>query len=142
MIVMTRGFEGQNREHPIWEGAVVGFLYAAENSLIAREKVLPTMGQICVELVRSDMLDNFGDLQKYLRKRDAVVQLLAQEFKPEARPGYGCVDVRTGEPKKHWLMISAGRDEIIHQFYVLGVSHEVNETTLRKSTGMLASQNR
>ena len=138
MMIMSHEFvdRGEN-EHPVWEGAVVGYLYAAKNRLIPREAIIPQMTQVCMELIRSEMLDNLGNLQGYLRKRNSIVQLIAQKFKPNEIPGLKCVDIYDDEARSHWMMVSFGHKEIASQFARLGVSHEVNETTLRQDTGIL-----
>jgi hypothetical protein len=52
-----------SQPHPIWEGAVVGFLGAVELGLIARDQIIPMMGQVCQELIAGEMLGDFGELQ-------------------------------------------------------------------------------
>ena len=129
------------QEHPIWEGALVGFLFAAEKGLIPRDQIIPQMGQVCVELMKGGMLNNFGELQTYLRKRGAYVQLVAQPFVQSEmpQPNIRCVDPVTNESRNHWLMVSAGPDgaEVTAQLQRLSMSHEVNEATLANNTGML-----
>lgn len=126
-------------EHPVWEGAIVGFLYAIESGMIAQEKIIPGMGQVCTELIQQGFLTDYGELQSYLRNRESLIQLVAQPFREEEmpRPDIRCVDVLTGEPRGHWLMVSVGSEEAGFQLQVLGRSHGTNEAILANDTGML-----
>lgn len=128
-------------QHPIWEGAVVGFLFAAEHGLVPPEEIIPTMGQVCLELMQQGMLADLGELQAYLRNRSAFVQLVAQPFVAEqfSQPGIKCIDMLTGETKGHWLMVSVSADgsEVKRQLKRLGISDHANEALLAYDTGML-----
>jgi len=128
-----------SNQHPIWEGAIVGFLFAVEHGLVPPEAVIPTMSQMCVDFVREGMLADFGELQTYLRGKDAIVQLVAKPFKLEEmpRPDLRVADVITGEPRGHWLMISVGPVEAAGQLVALETTHEANEAALAQDTGML-----
>ena len=129
----------QSERHPMWEGAIVGFLFAAESGLIPEEEIIPSTSQVCLELLQSGMLTDLGELQGYLRGRESFIQLVARPFKPEemSHPGIRCADAVTGEPRGHWLMISLGTAEAAQQLQDLAMSDEVNETTLTHDTGML-----
>lgn len=64
-------------KHPKWEGAVAGLLFAVEWGLIDPNDIGITMSNICINLLRSGMLANLGEVQTYLRERNAPVQLIA-----------------------------------------------------------------
>jgi len=127
-----------SNSHPIWEGAIVGFLGAVEADLLPSDQIIPTMGQVCRELMQAEMLTSLGELQQYLRQREALVQLVAKPFRQEEMPrsDIRCVDVVTGEPRGHWLMVSVGPQEATRQLQAMAVSDEVNEAALANDTGM------
>lgn len=110
--------------------------------MIDRNSIIPTMSQLCTDLLQNDMLDDLGSLQSYLRQSSAFVQLVAMPFnKAEiTQPNIRCIDVITGETRGHWLMVSVGENgsEAERQLNLLHMSHEVNETILRRDTGRLA----
>ncbi len=128
--------------HPIWEGAIVGFLGAIESGMVPQEKVVYETTRVCQELLMSGMLGNLGVLQTYLRQRDAAVQLAAYPFKPEEmpRPDVVSKDPATGETRSHCLMVSLGPEAIQKLLQTFGVSHEVNEATLTYDTGILITE--
>jgi len=128
-----------SQSHPIWEGAVLGFLGIVEQRAVQQEAVIQRMGQLCAELIQSQWLPDLGQLQGYLRGRDAAVQLIAQPFYPGTfGPDITCVDLATREPRSHWLMVSVGAAEAAVQLQRLGNSDEVNEMLLAHDTGMLS----
>ena len=95
---------------------------------------------MCVDLIRTKKLNNLGELQKYLREQDASVRLTTQAFNQDEMHGLKCLDIDTGQNRNHWLMISAGHDEIEKQFRILQVSDEINETRLQRDTGILVRE--
>lgn len=128
-------------EHPIWEGAIVGLLFAVDNNLLPMEHALGATSQVCVDLIRGNMLPDLGTLQRYLRLREATVQLVSQPYDPHS-PGlsqFQPVDIRTGEVRSHWMMVSVGERgaEAQRQLGRLGISNDQNETLLARDTGML-----
>lgn len=127
------------QSRPIWEGAVVGFLCAVEFGVVARDQIIPSMGQICRELISGEMLTDLGELQRYLRQQEAIVQLVAHPFRKEemGHQDIDCRDILTEEQRSHWLMVSVGRQEAAAQLQALAMSDEMNETTLANHTGML-----
>ncbi len=135
---MSYEFSGQSEtQHPMWEGAVSGMVTAIGWGLIAREDAPLTVKNVCISLRQEGWLDNLGELQRYLRKRQAIVQLFAKQFNPGEIHGTSCLDVVTGEPKEYYLMITFGTQDIEARRNTLGLSHEVNETTLARQTGVL-----
>lgn len=129
-------------EHAAWEGAIVGLVYAAEQGLIPAEQVVPVTGQACAELMQQGILQDLGELQAFLRRRDSIVQLVAQPFDVTKMPDprTRCVDLTTLEPKGHFLMVSVSGtvgSEADERLQELCMSHEVNEATLSRDTGFL-----
>lgn len=138
--------------HPMWEGAIVGFLYAVEHGLICREsdddeinrqEIIMQTGKLVLELVQADLLADLGELQAYLRRRQALIQLIAKPFDRDEFevPGVRCLDMKTKQSRGHWLMVSlgynGGETEAQTQLRALAMSNDVNETALRLDTGML-----
>jgi len=140
---MNSSREPLTDEHPMWEGAIVGLLGGVETGIVPPEQVIALTGQVCVELLQSGYLSDLGTLQRYLRERNAVIQLVARPFKAKtaATPGTRCLDVVTREPKGHWLMVCVGggpeRTEVRDRLRELAMSDEVNEQALTHDTGML-----
>lgn len=102
------------------------------------------MEEFVKNLVRRDMLEDLGELQRYLRGLQASVQLVAYPFDEEKFEGtdIGCIDVKTGEPRSHFLSVAAGRrdedeTEVYARLRELFRSHEANEAILSDDTGFL-----
>lgn len=129
----------QIQPQPIWEGAIVGFLGGVELGLVSRESIIPTMGQICQELITTGALADLSELQQFLRQRNAEIQLVAQPFRQEEMPRQDirCVNIVSGEPKSYYMMVSVGPQEAKTQLQLLKMSDEVNEATLANDTGFL-----
>jgi hypothetical protein len=129
-------------EPAVWQGPVVNFLFAAENGRIQQERIAHFMGQVCVDLMVQGLLTDLGELQAFLRKQFALVQLVAIPFHPEsiAPRNLRCIDPATKEPKGHWLsaLLDPNQTETTARLQALGMSRELNETILTRDTGMLA----
>jgi hypothetical protein len=130
-------------EAPPWETPFSGFLYVVEQGLLVGGEEV-AMEEFVKNLVRRDILEDLGELQRYLRGLQASVQLVAYPFDEEKfeGTGMGCVDINTGEPRGHFLSVAAGhRDQDETEVYArlreLFRSHKANESTLRRDTGFL-----
>lgn len=126
-------------QHPVWEGAIVGFLAAVETGLIPPDAIITEMSGVYMDLVTQGLLTDPGELQRYLRTNQSPIQMVALVFRPEqiSLPGVECVDILTGEPRGHYLSITTDIKTTRLESSTLIMSDEVNETALTRDTGVL-----
>jgi hypothetical protein len=127
-------------ERPEWESAITDILADAVSGAEEHDMIFDRVNQLCVEHLRGRTLGDLGVLQRYLRVRSAVVQLIARPFYPEEfpYPNLQCIDIVSGKPKGHWFLVGLGHEQIAMELARSRVSDEVNETILARNTGMLA----
>lgn len=123
------------QQTPEWAVAVNAFLGSAR--AFPDQNARSIMRHLCLQLVRDGSLDDFGEMQAYLRENDARMQLVATPFEQQNGSDLRCVDMQTLTPQSHWLDVAMGESEMAAKLGKLGRSQGANEAALAHATGIL-----
>jgi len=122
-------------EDPTWAPIVTKLVKNA--SAFDGGEIKGIMRKLCLRFVRVGSIENFGEMQEYLRESKAPMQLIATPFKRPKGSSLRCIDMQTLAPRDHWLDVALGEREIAAKFGTIGRSHDVNEAVLAHMTGTL-----
>ena len=124
----------------MWEGVINDLLFRADFphfKTTDSENVQLQMYDMCVLLVRERYAASFAEIQTYLRKREATLQIIAYPFSPA--PEVACLDLRDDTSRTRWPHIVHGKEAIASQLTALNLSDVQNEELLTNETGILVS---
>jgi hypothetical protein len=139
---MSDGPSFEQEEHPVWEGAIVGFLAVAESGLLPEDESREQVAiLVIVEIQQAGWLNNLGELQRYLKRHSAPLQLTAVPFSAYQLPtGVEPRDPITGELKGYCLVVSFDTEATQQYRAHAQLSDEMNEQLLTHDTGIMHSR--